>query len=397
MHGQGNYDLPRFIQHEHQKHDKFVGLDKFQTLLQTLAGEERMTRGAMDILAEQTGIKKNTLRTWRFKLKSDPGYQPLHSKPRPGRAALPPHVVKKIISILDRDYISQNRYLPPLAFRQLVIRIAREAGITQFKASRVWRDKFLRDHGLSIRKPHLRRRTAPDDLKISTFLDLVDTCKVQYPARLIFNADETCWRVFNGKFQTVTRRGNDEVFVLSKTDPKDGLTILATIDSEGDKYPLWLIAKGKTCECEEKYRQDCRLRHFIRSGKLIVKHSENGWSTSEIACSYLKWLSADVVGGRHAFLMWDVHASHRSEVVRQRADNLGIGLAFIPPGQTGEWQPLDRGIFGGLKTRAQAMLDSMMIERDLREIDLIDALVILCESWEMLDTDVVKRAWSKFL
>ena len=95
--------------------------------------------------------------------------------------------------------------------------------------------------------------------------------------------------------------------------------------------------------------------------------------------------------------MWDVHASHRSEVVRQRADNLGIGLAFIPPGQTGEWQPLDRGIFGGLKTRAQAMLDSMMIERDLREIDLIDALVILCESWEMLDTDVVKRAWSKFL
>lgn len=107
---------------------------------------------------------------------------------------------------------------------------------------------------------------------------------------------------------------------------------------------------------------------------------------------YLKWLK-ERNGGRLIYVVWDLHASHRDEQVKAWAEKEEIGLLYIPAGQTNEWQPLDRRVFGSLKSKAMKMLNEKMIESSLENCDMCDAVEILLKSWATIDEDEVKNAW----
>ena len=112
-------------------------------------------------------------------------------------------------------------------------------------------DNFMRRHGFSFRVPHIKRRTAPNDHIIATFLGQMDAVKAQFPPQLIFNVDETCWRLINGRVKTLARKGSGEVTIRTKVDPKKDVTVIAACSLAAERLPLWVLAKGKTEKCEK--------------------------------------------------------------------------------------------------------------------------------------------------
>ena len=384
------------VKRAHQTYDRFKNDPYFNQILTDLSTEKRLKRGTLTGIASESGTHWETLRTWRKKLKRNKEYKPFHKKPKEIRhvttVTLPKEAMEQLLATLEEDYLSQNRYCPPTVLDQMARSAAISAGIAKFKASPTWRRRVLKEAGLTIRKPHPKRRTEPKDDKVASFLDDVDAARAEVGNDYMFNGDETCWRVFNGLLKTIAYKGADEVVVNATADAKTGITVLATITMSGEKLPLWLLAKGLTADCEVRFRNDSRLRHEISGGNLIIKHTKNGWSDSGLAVAYLEWLNQRTKGHR-CCLIWDVHPSHKNKVVAEKAAELDIGLRYIPSGQTGEWQPLDRKIFGAIKKQAHSRLNKMMSSRDLEGIDIIDAVKILCEVWAELSKETVLAAW----
>ena len=279
--GEERKPFPCFVKHEHQCYDKFLQNDDFKLLLQELSQTQRMSHKQMDRIAKETKIKKETLTTWRKKLKKDKNYLPKHG-PKCINTRIPEAAIKSIIKTVCADYIKQNRYLPPRAFRSIALKEASLHGAIDFKASRNWRNKFLAENNLSIRKPHIKRRSDPDDVIVSSFLSDLEVACIQYPPSLIFNTDETCWRVCNGIVRTITYKGSDEVLINSAIDAKEGITIMATINKAGEKLPLWVLATGKTERCKKRFQEDKRIRHLIAAKKICLEYSPNGWFTEDL-------------------------------------------------------------------------------------------------------------------
>ena len=360
---------------------------KKSALAEELGAPGRLPRGYLQRISSETNVPLPTLKHWRKKILS--GLNPFKRKTHPSRA-LPKAIEDQIYEqIMAR--IQQRKYTP----RAYLRKVAQDLGKPVrpgFKAGRKWMKGFLLRYKLSLRIPHLKRRTAPNDDVVSSFLADFEIAKMQLPRQLILNMDETAWRLNNGRLQTITRTGADEVTVETSLDEKTCLTVICAVCASGRKLPPWVIVKGKTARCEAKYRENPKLRHYIRSHKLVVDHTECGWATAALMNKYIKWMS-DQIGGRIGYLLWDLHSSHRDAGVKQKAEKHSINLSFIPAGQTGQWQPLDRRIFGYLKAVAQQQLDEICVDSDLGSLDMADALVVLMESWEKLRPKDIRNAW----
>jgi hypothetical protein len=68
----------------------------------------------------------------------------------------------------------------------------------------------------------------------------------------------------------------------------------------------------------------------------------------------------------------------------------------VPAGTTDRHQPLNRRIFGNLKSRARARFDDLWIRDPDHELTLIGAIEILLKVWHDLGQDEVLDAWSEF-
>lgn len=107
---------------------------------------------------------------------------------------------------------------------------------------------------------------------------------------------------------------------------------------------------------------------------------------------YIKWLNHEL-GGRFCYLIWDLHSSHRDAGVKEKAHKKHVNLSFIPAGQTGQWQPLDRRVYGAVKQEAMDRLNEICIDEDLASLDMVDALCILVDVWNELEPDDIKKSW----
>ena len=368
--------------------------DEFRCLRLELGSDGRLKRGRLREISQQTGIAYKTLESWRSRLRQDPSWEPEY-----GHAGVPrvldEDTEASIAARLDAEYMSTNRYCPTAVIQSAIQDEGRRIHGNDFVAGRSLVRNFLTRNNLSMRRPHVKRRTAPDDSAISEFLARMDLVRMQFPPQLIINMDETCWRLLNGEVRTLARTGADDVRVLSKLTAKSDITVIASCTASGERLPLWAIAKGKTALCEAKYRQSSRLRAVL-GRQLFIDHSPTGWSTSAVIKRYLVWLK-EQRGDRLVHVLWDLHASHRHAAVCDLAQEQEIGLSFIPAGQTDQWQPLDRRLFGSLKQRARRILAEKMIEHNLEEFDLADALRILVEAWSNITEEEVLKAWDPII
>jgi hypothetical protein len=111
-----------------------------------------------------------------------------------------------------------------------------------------------------------------------------------------------------------------------------------------------------------------------------------------VAEKYLRWLS-EINKRRRTVLIWDVFAAHRDQAVKDLAEELNIQLIFIPAGQTDEYQPLDRRIFGPMKQMARARWASLFIRNFDADPGMKEALKIMIGVWHGLTQDNILCAW----
>lgn len=76
--------------------------------------------------------------------------------------------------------------------------------------------------------------------------------------------------------------------------------------------------------------------------------TQNGWSTENLMLAYLQWLS-DRCNNSSICLIWDQYKAHMTNKIKEQSAKLNIEIIYIPEGQTGSEQPLDRLIFGSMK------------------------------------------------
>ena len=379
--------FPCVFTRKRHNYRKVLSEDMKERLREAL-GPPSITRGLIAEIQRQTRIPRACLTRWRaLLLQGKDPWQVPHRRPHYG---LPRETEDAIYDALIAR-IDGHEYCPRALLRSLANHYGRQVN-PNFKAGRSWVKGFLRRYNLSLRVAHPRRRTAPNDAVLAAFLQELELATRELPSNLVFNMDETAWRLFNGKLTTIARRGSEEVSPVARLDERCCFTVICTVSLCGEKLPPWVILKGTTQRCEASYRQDPRLRRVLAARKLVITHSESGWATRDVMTRYLKWL-AERNRWMWSYLVWDVHASHRHQEVKDVATRNCINLAYVPAGQTSLWQPLDVRVFGALKAHAQSLLDAECVGRSLSEMNMVDALLILVRAWDELPSETIIAGW----
>jgi hypothetical protein len=117
---------------------------------------------------------------------------------------------------------------------------------------------------------------------------------------------------------------------------------------------------------------------------------------SQIFGEYLKNLRNQVPTGERIFLICDVHPSHRTAPVRALATELNITLLYIPPGATDPLQPLDRMIFGALKSIARRLFRRRTSHDPELKPSKRDAVTDMIAGWDILSDGIFQAAWALY-
>jgi hypothetical protein len=103
-------------------------------------------------------------------------------------------------------------------------------------------------------------------------------------------------------------------------------------------------------------------------------------------------LHREVADGHSCILVLDVYPSHRTDLVFAAAEANDVELLFVPAGGTGRFQPLDRRVFGELKSRARAEVGLRLWRAGGADIDYETSVHILVTCWNAIPTNNIKNA-----
>jgi hypothetical protein len=348
-----------------------------------------LPRGAITNLASQTGIPHQTLTRWHQERTAPDGagWFPLQNG-HPNKRTLPDSTEAAICEHLRHEYFQNGigatrmtlQALAQNAFGSLDT-VPHEG--TGFAASSRYARNFENRWALSLRLPHAERRTNVDLMINHDFAESLRGYRQRFADDHIFNCDETSWNIQYGPRRVLYEKGAPTVKLVKRVGDKQSVTAIGTISLQGQKLPLWVIAKGKSQTCEKKYGYH---------PSTVFAHTENGWTTEELYKSYLRWLSAGI-RGEPCLLVADMYQAHRTQGVKDLARELGIELLFVPAGATGECQPLDRRIFGELKSLARSEFVRQWSRTASRETAYSDAVTILEYCWSNINAENIRRAW----
>jgi hypothetical protein len=122
-------------------------------------------------------------------------------------------------------------------------------------------------------------------------------------------------------------------------------------------------------------------------------HTESGWMTSSTFEEYLRLLRAHAPTDRTIHLVFDMHSSYRTQTVKNLTASLNIDLHFVPAGLTGALQPLDRTIFGALKSHARRLFRYQARNNPWLRRTRHDGAQDMVAAWEMISAETVTAGW----
>jgi hypothetical protein len=88
----------------------------------------------------------------------------------------------------------------------------------------------------------------------------------------------------------------------------------------------------------------------------------------------------------------DVYSAYRTNAVRETAASLGITLHFISPSLTDEFQPLDRTVFGALKSHAKRLFHGRFRANPYQRRTETDAVADVLTALGLLTVSVIDSA-----
>jgi hypothetical protein len=230
---------------------------------------------------------------------------------------------------------------------------------------------------------HPERLTKIDQSIVTEFRNRLQSAKMRYPPNRIFKFDETSWKCYLGPQKVIAEKGTETVKLVTPRGEKESYTGYGCISADGTKLPFWILTKGKTERSHAK---------FGAVPGVIIEHTPNGWTNEAMMIKYLEWLSVNC-GGEPLMLVLDVSAAHRTTKVKARAAELNIELLFVPAGGTSLYQPLDRRVFGELKSRARHGFFQLAGRTGVHGATPEQAIIILVNAWNAISPENIRQAW----
>lgn len=255
--------------------------------------------------------------------------------------------------------------------------------------SRQFVKDFCRRNRLSFRKMRKKKRSDINEREVDAYLTTIAEIFASYPWDRILNMDETPWNFVFLRGEVLAETGSEEVRAQLPDDFRKQFTVVATIGVNCTKFPPLFLAHGKTARCHQQFdgmKSD--------SADYEIFHSSGGFSDEASMIYYLglvhKWMNRE-----NCALILDRYSAHEAEAVRQRAAELGIRLVYIPTSATEIYQPLDRRIFGAMKSSGSREFDEFVFA-NRRGYTQPEAADIFVKCWKNLSRDLINKSWNLY-
>lgn len=236
--------------------------------------------------------------------------------------------------------------------------LAAEEGIdsSMFSASWQWRRSFMKLYRFSFRtKTHQGQEPLADALeRAAEFVLKVGRTIAVEGINTIYNADQTAVNFEFLPRTTLNATGRSTVWVRCGKKEKQRMTAMLMGDSNGNKYPLFLIMKTTPSKVLSVQAENNRNRHgFGRRVWVEVKRLQSEYGIQIFGNKTAWWTGALAVEfPRHHFsdrtpfsdpimILLDDFSGHWVEEAAAYAKTLRIVLEKVPPGLTWLWQPAD--------------------------------------------------------
>lgn len=212
-----------------------------------------------------------------------------------------------------------------------------------FTASYGFLRNFRRRAALSLRKPTLARLTDPDDNEIAQSEDDLMNAFEKYYSNHILNADENSVRLGQIRGYTLCKKGAKKTPNYVPCETKKCFAAACTVTASGKKLPIWFLAKGTDPSCVIVFGED------VTKCDHQTSFSPSGWMNKEIMKEYIGWLS-DEYNGDTLFLVFNRYGAHCETEVTKFAKDNNIEIILVHSGLTSAFQPLDRSVYGVVKS-----------------------------------------------
>ncbi|XP_063241569.1 tigger transposable element-derived protein 6-like [Bacillus rossius redtenbacheri] len=258
--------------------------------------------------------------------------------------------------------------------------LALKLGLTDFKRSVGWLNRFKARHGISSHKI-VGESASVDPKSVSEWLPLLQNILSRYQPRDVYNADEL--GMFYNLLPDRTLAVKGDVCKGAKRS-KERLTALLCCNMDGsDKMKPLVIGKSK------------KPRGF--KGNILhcdYDFNKKAWMNAAVFTKWLRSFDAKMdVMNRKVVLFVDNCPAHPP------LDNLrNIELVFLPKNTTSVLQPLDQGIIQQVKLKYREMLVRSMvlqhnIGKEIKKWDMYRATEAIVTSWRALKPEVIANCF----
>ena len=277
--------------------------------------------------------------------------------------------------------------------RELAFEMAQANGVTPDKwkdngiAGIEWLNGFLERHPeLALRKPEatsLARCSAFNRHNVSAFFDALEEALTvaNVNGHRIFNLDETGCTTVQRPPRVLARKGSKQVAQVTSQERGELVTMVGIVSATGMALPPVYIFPRKNM------RES--LMTGAPEGALGIPH-QTGWMTKEnfvkVIDHFVKY--AHSCKQSPTVLVMDNHVSHVSLGALEHAKKNGVYVVTLPPHTSQKTQPLDRSVFGPLKTFFNAEANALMMRQPGSPITIYQMAALIGSAWMKAATPV---------
>lgn len=226
-----------------------------------------------------------------------------------------------------------------------------------------WYYLFMKRHpSLSFKKPEQLQKLRKDARKPDIIYDFYDKLQQVYidnnisDSAFVFNCDESGFQTDPSKLKAIGQKGI-ALSRISGGSGRESISVLACCAANGIYLPPFIIFKGKGVQA--RWTSDKSY-----PGTLYAV-SNNGWMEETLFYNWLNTMFVDYINAlrkernmeqQKVVLLFDGHCSHSSLRIVQLAIQNNIIVVRFPSHLTDRLQPLDKCVFGPLKTAWNRLL-----------------------------------------
>jgi len=267
-------------------------------------------------------------------------------------------------------------------------KLASELGISDFKASNGWLDKFRKRTNI-VYKTFSGERGDVNQTIVDNWKERLPSLCEGYAPCDIFNMDETGLFYKQGKLKSFCVSGTD---LAGGKRAKDRITVALCASMTGEKLKPLVIGKSRNPRCFSRINVD--------SLPVTYTFNKKSWMNSHLYEEWLSGVNKQMRCQKRNILIFVDNAPSHPHVTLSN-----VMVVFLPPNTTSVIQPMDQGIIQTMKLKFYQQQSQRIIrEMDntslsgselLKKITVLDTIYWISRAWNSVDTSTIIKCFNK--